>query len=62
MLYDVLTEKFGTLLYEGDSIKEARKWAKSALGVGPRSVSRHVEPSPPCAQCQCRPCLCKAAR
>jgi len=57
-LYDVVTEKFGTLIVERDNIDEARHWAKEALGLGPRCVSRHVERRTACPACDSSPCCC----
>ncbi len=42
MTYLVETVSYGTLRKEADSIKDARKWAKTALGVGPQCVAREV--------------------
>jgi len=40
--YLVQTAEYGELRKAADSIKDARTWAKRALGVGPRSVSREL--------------------
>ena len=40
--YLIQTTEYGELRKVEDSISAARKWAKSALGVGPRSVTREV--------------------
>jgi hypothetical protein len=42
MTYLIQTEEYGTLRKADDCIADARKWAKQALGVGPRNVSREV--------------------
>lgn len=57
--YEVTTERFGKLLYAANSIREARAWAKSAFGVGPRSVSAH-RTYRHCERCNCAPCCCEA--
>lgn len=57
-IYDVKTEKFGTVMVERNSIKDARRWAKEAHGVGPRCVTPHAEQKPVCDACECRPCAC----
>lgn len=58
MIYVVKTERFGNVLVVRDSIEEARAWAKTALGAGPRCVSRYVEPGALCPSCDSRPCCC----
>ena len=40
--YLIQTEAYGTLRKTNDCIADARKWAKQALGVGPRSVTREL--------------------
>ena len=40
--YLIQPPEYGTLRKAEDSIMAARKWAKRALGVGPRSVSREL--------------------
>ncbi len=40
--YIVQTAEYGELRKAADSIKDARAWAKSALGVGPQLVCREV--------------------
>ena len=42
MTYLIQTEAYGTVRKEADCIADARKWAKRALGVGPRNVSREL--------------------
>lgn len=55
--YLIQTEKYGTLRKADDTIADARRWAKSALGVGPRSVSREINYKR-CGDCACAPCCC----
>ncbi len=55
--YTVKTKRFGDVLKEADSIREARKWATKAfprevLGVT-RLYSRRL-----CVVCDSRPCVC----
>ena len=59
--YLVHAEKFGVLRKAADSIAEARAWAKTALGVGPRAVSREIAYRI-CGACDSKPCACGAAR
>lgn len=42
MTYIIQTAEYGELRKAADSIKEARAWAKRALGVGPRAVTREL--------------------
>jgi|SRR5579871_7014476 len=58
VMYDVATGRFGIVTIDRDSIDDARRWAKEAMGLGPRTVSRHVESRQPCLRCDSRPCCC----
>lgn len=42
MTYLIQTVEYGELRKSADSISDARKWAKTALGLGPRDVTREV--------------------
>lgn len=42
-LYDVKTEKFGTVVVSRDNIREARAWAKGGFGLPPSAVTPHSE-------------------
>ena len=59
--YLVQTAEYGTLRKADDSIKAARAWAKRALGVGPRNVSREQHYRH-CDRCSCAPCDCPKRR
>ena len=60
-LYAVATERFGSIQVERDTIDEARRWAREALGVSnPRCVTV-VRGGAVCERCDSRPCLCGAS-
>lgn len=57
-LYDVRTERFGTVTKAADSIDEARAWARKAFGGMTVTVAPHVEKRLRCEGCDSRPCCC----
>lgn len=40
--YLVETPEYGTIRKTADNIADARRWAKSAFGLGPRAVTREL--------------------
>lgn len=57
--YAVRTERFGVVLREDDGIKQARAWARAALGVtNPKCVNLHREYTR-CGRCDSQPCVCE---
>ena len=58
-LYSVKTERFGFVQVERDTIEEARRWAREALGVtNPRMVTRD-NVAVHCHTCDSAPCVCQ---
>jgi len=55
--YTVRTEQFGDITKTADTIKDARKWAKSAFPREPVRVSRQYARQF-CDLCGCAPCCC----
>lgn len=56
-LYNVQTQKFGTIVLTAANIAEARKEAKKRFKVGPQGVTA-VSSYRPCQACECSPCCC----
>jgi hypothetical protein len=59
--YRVRTEKYGDLTVQRESIAEARRWAREALGIKDKratSVDRDVRK---CGGCDSAPCCCGVA-
>lgn len=58
-LYDVKTERFGTVTKVADTIAEARRWARDAFRGLPVTVTPHVAKRSTCQACDSRPCCCE---
>lgn len=58
LLYDVTTERFGTILLEEENIGTARARARKMFPKDSPRVTRHVEERPCCDRCDSRPCVC----
>jgi hypothetical protein len=57
-LYDVRTQRFGVVRVERDSLQEARRWAREALGILEHGAVTAHRTYLRCNRCDCAPCVC----